>query len=267
MKKNRFIILPATVLMIALLSISCSDKEPEDTLPELPPVDALLMDFSEFIDNPSQMQALKSMDTYQNAMYSYFTVSIFSVLVTVPMIIPVAAYLESFKHTPVYLGDNTWQWSYSVSGGTDPYTGKLVTKRISNDEFTAEMFVSKSGAFEDFKWFEGSIRYDRTHAEWIMYQPSKNESWLEIEWNKDWEKGTSDLTYTFTSGDAMGSFITMGITEDTDYDAYFVISAGDKETSIKWNRTSKIGRVLDEVNFQDDVWHCWSEYFLDEDCN
>ena len=149
MKNKRFNIILATVLMLAALSFSCSDKESEDTMPDLPPIDALLMDFDEFIDNPSQMQALKSMEGYENAVFSYLTVSLWNVMVTLPMIVPVAVYLESFNHTPVYLGDNSWQWSYSVTGGADSYTARLVTKRISNDEFTAEMLVSKVGTFEE----------------------------------------------------------------------------------------------------------------------
>ena len=270
MKKKRYNTILATALILAVVSFSCSDKEAEDTLPELPPVGALLMDFDEFIDNPSQMPALKSMDTYQNAVYSYATVSIWNGIVTLPMILPVAVYLESFKHTPVYLGENSWQWSYSFTGVTETYTARLVTKRISNDEFTAEMLVSKVGVFEDFKWFEGTIRYDRTHAEWTMYEdPLNNLAWLDIEWNKDWEKNTSDITYTIVKAghEEEGSYITFGITEDSDYDAYYSISTSLKETMIKWNRSISNGMVQDEEYFGDNLWHCWNELFQDGDCN
>ncbi len=268
MKKKRFITILVTALMLAIVSISCSEKENEDTLPELPPVDALMMDFSEFIDNPAPMQALKSMDTYQNAVYSYATVSIWNLLVNLPMIVPVAVYLESFNHTPAYLGDNTWQWTYSKPAGENTYTARLVTTRISNDEFTAEMFISQVGVAGEFMWFDGTVRYDRTHAEWTMYKsPAENLAWLEIEWNKDWEKEISDITYTITDGEESGSYITFGITEDTDYDAYYAISFSQKETMIKWNRTDKTGRVKDSVNFGDEIWHCWNEMFVDVDCN
>lgn len=266
MDKRRFLI-PGIAILLIMLTVSCSEKKNEDTLPELPPVDALMMDFSEFIDDPSQMPALKSMNTYQNAIYSYATVSIWNFLVSVPMIVPVAAYLESFKHTPVYLGDNSWQWSYTVGGGISTYTARLLTTRISNDEFTAEMFVAQVGIAGEFMWFEGTVRYDRTHAEWTMYKsPAENVAWLDIEWNKDWEKETSDITYTVTNGEENGSYITFGITEDTDYDAYYTISTSQKETTIKWHRTGKTGRVKDLVNFGDELWHCWNESYQDVDC-
>jgi len=270
MKKTKIITILGTAVILAVLNFSCSDKENEDTLPELPPMDAMLMDFDEFIDDPSQMQVLKSMVGYENAVFSYVTVSIWNLLVNLPMIVPVAVYLESFNHTPVYLGDNSWQWSYSVTGVTDSYSARLVTKRISNDEFTAEMIVSKAGGFQDFKWFEGTIRYDRTSAEWTMYDsPINNVAWLDIEWNKDWELNTSNITYTIVKpGDAQeGSYITFGITGDTDYDAYYTISMSEKETKIKWNHTLSNGKVMDELNFGDNLWHCWNELLLDVDCN
>jgi hypothetical protein len=259
----------ATALVLVFTHISCSEKEKQDTLPELPPVDALMMDFSQFINNPAVGQMMKSAESYENALYSYTTVAVWNALVTIPMIVPVAAYLECFNHTPVYLGDNSWQWSYTW-GGAETYAARLVTKRISNEEFTAEMFISKTGSYTDFKWFEGIVRYDRTHAEWTMYEsPLNNVAWLSIEWNMDWEQEISDITYTIVKpgGEETGSYITFGITGDADYDAFYTISFSQKDTYIKWNRTSKVGRVKDEVNFEDADWHCWDELFQDVQCN
>ncbi len=258
----------ATFLLLIILSISCTDKDDTDTLPELPPIDALMMDFSDFNDNPTKSEVLKALEGNINFLYSYGTVTIWNILITIPMIVPVAAYLECFNNTPVYLGDNSWQWSYTVTTDVDSYTARLVTQRISNDKFTAEMFVTKAGGINNFKWFEGIIRYDRTHAEWIMYDPVNNVAWLEIEWNKDWEKEISDITYTIVqAGDENGSYITFGITEDTDYDAYYTILYSQKDTYIKWNRDTKEGRVKDEVNFGNADWHCWNELLQDVDCN
>lgn len=270
MTSKRIISLVATTLVLVLLSISCSENKDPDTLPELPPIDALMMDFGDFIDDPANKKGLKSLNTYTNSRYSYVTVTIWNVLVTVPMIVPVAAYLESFNHTPVYLGDNSWQWSYSVSAGTDTYTARLVTKRISNDEFTAEMFITRVGVYENFKWFGGTVRYDRTHAEWTMYEiPPSNVEWLTIEWNRDWEQDVSDITYTIVKpgGAENGSYITFGIVDDDVYDACYTISYSQKDTYIEWNRTTKAGRVKNEVDFGDLDWHCWNELLQDVDCN
>jgi len=267
---KRIISLLTVAMLLIIFGVACSDKEEQDTLPELPPVEALLMDFSDFDDNPTEQEALNSLVEYTNFLYSYGTVSIWNILVTAPMILPVATYLESFNHTPVYLGDNTWQWSYSKTIGMNSYSARLVTQRISNDDFKVEMFVTQQEAFEDFKWFEGTVKYNRTHAEWTMYEsPQNNVEWLDIEWNKDWEEEVSDITYTIVkSGHAEeGSYITFGIVDDVDYDAYYTISHSQKDTYIKWNTTSKTGRVKGEVNFGDANWHCWNELFQDVDCN
>ncbi len=262
------------VLILLLPGLSCSDKEEKDTLPDLPPQEALLMDFSAFIDNPAQ-EGLKSTLSIDNALYSYVTAIVWHTLVNVPMIIPVAAYLESFNHTPVYLGDNSWQWSYSWAGAVS-YSARLVTTRISNEEFRAEMFITQTGSYVDFKWFQGIVRYDRTHALWTMYEPPTQETmeidtvgWLSIEWNMDWEQEVSDITYTIIKEDHQeyGSYITYGIVDNDVFDAFYTISHSQKTTYIEWNRTTKEGRVKDEVNFGDSDWHCWDAYLQDTDCN
>jgi len=79
----------AAVFVLLITGISCS--EDEDTQPELPPVDALVMDFSQFIDNPSPQKSMNLTVSFQNALYSYTTVAVWNVLVTAPMIVPVYA--------------------------------------------------------------------------------------------------------------------------------------------------------------------------------
>jgi hypothetical protein len=266
MKVKRVFPLMLMAMGLSLLCLSCDKNEEEGTLPELPPVEALQMPLDDFIGNPSENENLKSGYTYTNALYSYGTVSVWNLLVSVPMVVPVAAYLEALNHTPVYLGENSWEWSYALTQGEDAYSARLVTTRISNEEFTAEMFITRAGFFEDFKWFDGTIRYDRTHADWTLYEgPESQVAWLNIEWNMDWELEVSDITYEIVKADAdeYGSSITYGVTEDDDYDAFYNISFSQKETFIKWNRTTKEGTVKDESFFGDADWHPWNSLFHD----
>jgi len=164
--------------------------------------------------------------------------------------------------------EDSWQWAYSV----DTYTARLVATRISNEKFTAEMFISKTGAgaYEDFKWFEGTVRYDHTHANWKMYEsPVNNVQWLDIEWTKDWEADTSQITYTNVKAGAkeFGSYITYGITDDADYNAFYTLSSLASEVNIKYNTLTKEGRVKAPVYFEDSEWHCWNEQFQDTECS
>jgi hypothetical protein len=266
MKQNTIISLMAFAVMISLVITSCK-KDDKGNVPDLPPVESFQMDFSDFTVFPDTTDNLKSLNTYKHFTYSYVTVGVWNLVTTVALAVPVAVYLESFNHTPEFLGDDTWQWTYSV----DTYTARLVATRISNEKFTAEMFISKTGigAYEDFKWFEGTVRYDHTQASWKMYEsPVNNVQWLSIEWSKDWEADTSQITYTNVKAGAeeFGSYITYGITDDADYDAFYTLYSVEAEVNIKYNTETKAGRVKAPVYFEDSDWHCWNELFQDSDC-
>jgi hypothetical protein len=267
MKQKTIISLMAIAVMIALVVTSCS-KDDEVSAPTMPPIESFQMDFSEFTVFPDTNDVKKSMPSYRHFTYSFVTVGIWNLVTTVTLAVPVAVYMESFNHTPEFLGDETWQWTYSIN----TYTARLVTTRKSNEEFTAEMFITKTGmdAFEDFKWFEGTIRYDHTHASWKLYEsPANNVQWLDIEWTKDWEAGTSEITYTNVKAgsEEFGGYITYGIIDDPDYDAFYTLSTATNDVNIKYNTETKAGRVKSPVHFGDSEWHCWNEQFQDADCS
>lgn len=267
MKQKTISSLMAVAVMIALLATSCS-KDEQNGAPEMPPIESFQMDFSDFTEFPDTTDNLKSQHTYQHFVHSYVTVGVWNLVTVVALAVPVAVYLESFKHTPEFLGDDAWQWTYSV----DTYTARLVATRISNEKFTAEMFISKTGAgaYEDFKWFEGTIAYNHTEANWKMYEsPANNVQWLDIEWTKDWEADTSQITYTNVKAGAeeFGSYITYGITDDADYNAFYTLYSAESEVNIKYNTQTKEGRVKAPVYFEDIDWHCWNELFQDVDCS
>lgn len=258
-------------IFLGMIIITSCEKEENPKEPELPPQEAFVMDFSDFQSAPGTKKAGEEMAGYQNFTHAYGTVWGWNIIVTVTMVVPTAAYIEAFNHTPVYLGDNSWKWEYSVPVGNNTFNAKLITTRISNEEFKAEMFITKEGiaGYEDFKWFEGTIRYDRTHAIWTLYEsPTNPVEMLEIEWNMDWELGVSDITYTYVKeGDEQtGSYISFAIVDDVVYDANYTVSGAANAIMIEWNRTSKNGRVMDMAKFGDDAWHCWNETLEDVTC-
>jgi hypothetical protein len=145
----------------------------------------------------------------------------------------------------------------------------LIAYRLSNDEFKAEMYISKSGGFSDFKWYEGTIRYDRTHASWTMYEnPLNNTALLSIEWNRDWETGSGDIIYSLIKpGSAeYGSYISFEIDPVAIYDASYEMQVSQKTTVIEWNRTNHSGHVSSYNKFGDESWHCWNVLLQDTEC-
>jgi hypothetical protein len=260
-----------SVLCVALILITSNrcKKDDKDELPELPPVEALLMDFSFFEDSVPQNKA--AVLSYYNIGYAVTNVLAWNVAATLTLAIPVAVYAEAFHHEAVYLGDNSWQWLYSIIVNPATYSVKLVSNRISNEEFTLKMIVSKSGVggFENFTWFEGTVRYDHTSAIWNLYQsPDISYPVLNVSWTMDWEQETYTIKYVCTNpaADLHGGYIEHGVTKDTDFDAYYTISLPTNTVNIEWNRTTKVGHVKSMERFGDANWHCWDGYFSDVVC-
>ena len=258
-------------LFVIVMINSCKKDEEKDDPPELPPVGSLLMDFSDFDDPADTISKHKAIETYQNWGHSFVTVAFWNILATVSMGMPALAFAEAVNHQPVYLGVNSWEWSYEITVGPVVYTIKLVTNRVSNEEYIMKMLVSKSGTqgFDDFKWFEGTVRYDQTSAYWILYEnPSNPNELLDIDWTMDWEAGTYTIKYTYIKPGTIenGSYIKHGVTGESPYDAYYTVSVSMNTVEIEWNKTTKAGRVKDPFKFGDTDWHCWDENLMDTVC-
>ena len=256
-KYLRFRSITAVLLSVSILfSVSSCDKEPVDERPDLPPVESMMMDFSDFDEAPPGTKG--TLKTYQNFWYSWFTVGIVNVYATVVTVLPVTAYTYALQQTPVYVGDYTWEWSFDFTLDFE-YTATLTGARINNEEFSMEMVIALAAApAAGVKWFDGVVRYDHTRATWIMYEEGTTPV-LEIEWNKDFETEKADLTYIFTKPGhpQNGSSAMAKYNPDEFFDAAYNISLAEGETNIQWNTTTIEGRVKSPVHFGDDAWHCW----------
>lgn len=267
----KFIVSILLALSILMTTNSCQKDEDKDDPPDLPPVASLLMDFTDF-DNPNDtLTKHKAIETYQNWGHAFVTVAFWNILSTWTIALPVLAYAEAFDQSPLYLGENSWQWAYDVAAGQDVYSIKLISKRISNEEFTMKMLVTKSGVqgYEDFKWFEGTVRYDRTSASWNLYEnPGTPNEVVSIDWEMDWEADTYTIKYTYIRPGAAenGSYIEHGVTGDSPYDAYYTVSMLSNTVEIEWDKTTKAGRVKDPLKFGNSDWHCWGENLADAVC-
>lgn len=243
-------------LSILFTATSCKETEPVDDRPALPPIESLVMDFSNFVDEPAGNKGAQL--SINNVWYSYWTVWGWNVVVTAVSIIPATAYAVALQQTPVYVGDYTWEWSFDFTLDKE-YTATLTGARINNEEFSMEMKIALAAAPDlGVKWFDGVVRYDHTHAEWTLYENGLQDV-LEVVWNKDFETEAADLTYTYTKpGEELtGSYIMLEYRPDEIYDAAYTISLTEGITHIEWNIETKEGRVKSPVHFQDSEWHCW----------
>lgn len=248
-----------------LITFSSCEKDPDPM--ELPPAESLVIDFDMFPSNDK-----KSADeelAYINWFYSAASIVVWNTVVAANVAIPTVAYASAFNHEPVYLGDETWEWSYSVTVNQRTIVARLVGARIDNETFSMEMYLSETGNFEDFKWFEGVIRYDHSEADWTLsHGPENPVQYLDISYRKDSEADAADIRYTVIepTSDLYNSYIEFGVDSAMDFDAYYTISKGDTATSIEWSTETNAGRVKSQQQYGDNVWHCWDTQLRDVDC-
>jgi hypothetical protein len=257
------------LLCTALLNSGCKKDEPVP--PELPPMELMMMDFSGFGDPSDTLNGLKSTSHHYHWGTAFLQVSFWHSLVTVGTAIPVAAYVKALSQTPVYLGDNIWEWRYQVVAEQKGLNVKLVTEHISKQEYTAAMYVTVEvfGGSSDFKLLEGTVRYDHTHATWTLYENMLTPSpLLRVEWNRDRDAGTGDLTYTNIrpGGSENGSYIHFSYDQGGEYDAMFMISRKAGESVIEWNTELRYGRIMSDFLFGNIQWRCWNGSLQNIEC-
>ena len=269
MKKK--IVNPVTYLLILAVGLifilpSC-EKEPAPM--ELPKAETMIIDWNQFPSN-SKKGAAEDL-TFGNWFYSAASIVIWNTVVAANIAIPTVAYAAAFTQdpNPVYLGDETWEWSYSVTMNQRTIVARLVGSRIDNETFSMEMYLSETGNFTDFQWFTGVIRYDQTEAIWTLsYSPQNPTDYLEIHYQKDFETDVASFRYTVidSQNDLYDGYVEFGLDDALDYDAHYTISRADTTTNIEWMTETNAGRVKDLRHFGDDQWHCWDSQLQDVDC-
>ncbi len=272
MKKN---VIGRSLLTVFLASylFSCSDDTNEiaqETAPTIPPVATFAMDLSAFptADNPDNGRTAAFKLNYAHAALNF---GFWHAVTTVQLVVPVAAFRESFNHEAEYLAnEQRWRWKYQVPVGQDNYEAKLYAK-LSDSDLKWEMHLSKEGVYEDFKWYTGTSKFDGTGGSWtVSIDPEGSpRAALQIEWKKEGEH-VAELQYTSIdqSNEYVDSYIKVGKSESDDFDTYYQVYNSKEENLLKveFNTETKVGRVADAERFKDEAWHCWNASLEDTVC-
>jgi hypothetical protein len=296
--KNKGIIHCLVILaLLASFVTGCRGTETHEqpsTPPQIPPISSFVMDFADFNpqgnvslipgntaglvqqvsfiseSNGSYSPDQYAMGTRQNWGFAVINVGFWSVVVIVGLAIPVAAFVESFDHTPEQQPDYTWVWSYDVTVKDITYTAELHGKYIDNG-VRWDMYISKENEYTGFLWYYGESDLPATEGFWILKNnPSDPTDLIRIDWKRDLAEGTHDIKYTniVPGGPENGGYIFHGITAEEPYDRFYEIfnKGKDNYTYIEWNNTTKEGRVKDTRHFNDSEWHCWDSEYIDVEC-
>lgn len=254
------------VLLSLLLSVSFqSCKKDHGIAPDLPPESAFLADFSDFEESKAGFDK-----TTVNWTHSFVNVAVWSVIIVVGMAVPVASYAEAVNNREaVYQSDNTWLWEYSFPKDVNSHTAKLFGT-IQEGTVDWEMYITKTGVYEDFLWYTGTSDLDGMSGTWTLFdKPTNPTEKLRIDWART-TGSTGHIKYTNIEpgGAENGGYILYGNDADSDLNAYYDIynKGDDNLTEIEWNQTNLNGRVKDPFKFGNEEWHCWDETQQDIVC-
>jgi len=257
-----------------MIAISGCNKDEDNNdindnpAPQLPPESSMVMDFS-FLDGDTAKY--KSTMTYKNWGWAAVNVTVWNAVLTLTLVVPVAAFYESFNHEGVYDPETgSWVWSYNFNAG-GVHLAELHASLVP-EGVKWEMFISKNNVYNDFLWYSGTTNLSNTEATWeLNHKPEDPTPFLLIEWERDTQTGNSDIKYTnvVPGGVENGGYIFYGVNNSAiPFDAFYDIYSAnyDNLINIEWNRTLKDGRIRDEHHFSDFDWRCWDEDLLDIEC-
>jgi len=266
------------LILIAGLTSGCSKEKPVP--PALPPVESMKIDFSNFITEKKRASFYdaKGIETASWA-FSALAAGYWNSIMVTTLAIPVIAYENAARHSPVYLEDNTWEWKYDTRVFMATYRIRITGRTYGhNAEWKMYVSMEGNGSFPEFLWMEGNSRLDGTGGQWTLNHCSFfNEPVMQIDWTSDGTHiQTVKYTYIRELNDSREedpfrtSFIEFGKKSGSTYDAYFVIhyfnGSGFSDVEVEWSTTEKHGRVRCRAFFADDEWHCWNGNYVNIFC-
>jgi hypothetical protein len=257
-------------LFILVLIPGCGDISGAPTIP--PIEETFLIPFDDFTEDATStsvslteqfpLASPLSSNESTNWNYAALTVGFWGAVVVVGLAVPVAAFRESFLHTPVQQPDGLWIWSYSVMVGGSVYSAELHGQFIP-EGVRWDMRISKEGEYEDFLWYYGEHDLPATEGFWILKQsPADPTDFIRIDWSRNISPVAYNITYTNIVPVGLldaGCYIDFRYAEGAPYDYSCDIydKGEDNHTYIEYGSSTGEGRVKDFNRFGDDDWHCW----------
>ncbi|MGB5438012.1 MAG: hypothetical protein WBM98_19110 [Maribacter sp.] len=271
---------------VMVFNMSCDKSDDDDKLANdalvLPPYESMAVDFGDFLNEGSDSgkQNALAAKVGENWLYPRLVVGFWNTALFTQLVVPVTSFKGAFAHKAEVIGENTWQWSYTVDGFASEYTARL-TGELTSEEVEWKMYVSKTGAdsFEEFLWFSGVSDLDGNSGEWVLNQSNERpDRMISIEWTRENDEIAS-IKYSWVrelndedSDDLfMGSYLEYGL-QGGDYDVFYNVHVYDLQyeefvdVNVEWNRTEFYGRVMAPTQFEDELWHCWDSSGADVAC-
>jgi len=272
MKKS----LSLLIITSLVLTLFTGCKKDKGDPPLLPPAESMTIDFSNFESGAkSDFPIFESKGT-QNSNWEFSAAAaiLWKTIISTTLAVPVYSFKATVSKQPVYLDDNTWQWSAEATVLSATYKARL-TGQITSANVVWKMYITKegTGGYTDFLWFDGTSKPDGTEGQWILYEsPQNSVEILKIDWSVSGnEIGMVKYSFTKAGNSFAGSYIEYGLTAN-ELNAYYIIhyysSAFETffDLNVEWSTTLHNGRVKCEEYFGTTDWYCWDGNYLNVTC-
>ncbi len=260
---NQFNKILALLLALSFTFTSCSDDDEAvpDNPPEIPPVETLIMDFSNFEGNTSGRTA-----TALNWTQAALVVGVWNVAIGVTLAVPVAAFAASVNQSPSFDADRKlWVWTYDYEFVGRTYSAELTGALIAGG-VEWKMYVSQEDGFQDYLWYTGQMNAGGTKGYWRLNRnPENTVEFLNIDWERE-DDDIASIKYTdITEGsENKGSYIEYGKNSNQGFNNYYNLFSAkeNKSIMIQWDSTTGAGTI--QIGDEDPL--CWDENFQDAAC-
>ncbi|WP_200975131.1 hypothetical protein [Echinicola sp. 20G] len=267
MKKSIGIFLAVLVL---LGSCTKDDEQPngqQSEKPTMPPESSMAPDMTMFDDQGSEGSREIAVGNWA---YAAINVGVYSMILYSHLAVPVTAFKATVDVEAVYNeSQELWVWEKGFQvEGKGSYEVRL-TADVDGQEVAWTGYISGEGV-NNFVWFTGTSKLNGEMGAWELYEsPSSSSVWLSNSWEYDHEAAKGTTTFTVEKeGENKGSSITYGVDGSMDMDRSVMInnvSSGD-EIYVNWSKEGSYGRVMSEMHFDDELYHCWDASLQDTQC-
>jgi len=260
------------VLVPTILFLQSCEKKGNP--PTIPPVETMLIDFSNFINDtksattPDVLNNSKAVINY-NWSLAATVAGVWNRLFYDNFNVPVEALRKATENKPTYLDNKKWQWKYSVNVLSVTYVARF-TGQITSKDIKWEMYISQPGVggFDEFMWFSGTISLDGNNGQWIMYEIDSQVPMLQIDWVKTATE-VSSVKYTYVKdGDPLKDSYIEYSRNTASYKIYLYDESLETFVNIiiEWNTSDHNGRIQASDYLGDSSWHCWDGNKNDIQC-
>ena len=264
------------VLTVAILAglVSCAEDptSPNDpgSPPDLPPLTSMTGDFSLFGASGARQGAAQAAAnlTALNFTNAAIRVVAAQVVTVVGLAVPVATFAAAANSTPTLEDDDRWHWRFTTVQGGHTYTAHL-SGVVQGSDVDWDMRITSPThvpPLEEFVWYGGRGRLDRSSGTWTFYDPamlSASNALLRIDWTH------TSLTEhgwdaTALGGTADGDVFTASV-DGNDRMITYSDASEQNFVEIYWNAADGSGYLI-APNYNGGVKACWDVNQQDVAC-